>query len=124
MNEQEIAFVVALLCSGALVTVYILWLAGLFSKRPTQQSDTEKIKKYIESLDVKQLANLLKVVADGIQRAEKNSLKGRDKPLTEKEKQFIAFHELCHEMVKDERTYNVAKDFAINDRIIKEMEED
>ena len=124
MNEQEIAFVVALLCSGALVTVYILWLAGLFSKRPTQQSDTEKIKKYIESLDVKQLANLLKVVADGIQRAEKNSLKGRDKPLTEKEKQFIAFHELCHEMVKDERTYNVAKDWVINDRIIKEMEED
>ena len=45
MNEQEIAFVVALLCSGALVTVYILWLAGLFSKRPTQQSVyTEMIK--------------------------------------------------------------------------------
>ena len=86
--------------------------------------DTEKIKKYIESLDVKQLANLLKVVADGIQRAEKNSLKGRNKPLTKKEKQFIAFHQLCHEMVKDERTYNVAKDWVINDRIIKEMEED
>ena len=45
MDEQEIAFVVALLCSGALVTVYILWLAGLFSKRPTQQSVyTEMIK--------------------------------------------------------------------------------
>ena len=70
------------------------------------------------------MARVLQEVADGIQRAEKNSLKGRDKPLTEKEKQFIAFHELCHEMVKDERTYNVAKDFAINDRIIKEMEED
>ena len=45
MTEQEIAFVVALLCSGALVTVYILWLAGVFSKRPTQQSVyTEMIK--------------------------------------------------------------------------------
>ena len=33
MNEQVIAFVVALLCSGALVTVYILWLAGLFSSK-------------------------------------------------------------------------------------------
>ena len=33
MNEQEIAFVVALLCSGALVTVYILWLAGVFSNK-------------------------------------------------------------------------------------------
>ena len=45
MNEQEIAFVVALLCSGALVTVYILWLAGVFSKRSTQQSVyTEMIK--------------------------------------------------------------------------------
>ena len=47
MDEQEIAFVVALLCSGALVTVYILWLAGVFSKRPkiVQQSVyTEMIK--------------------------------------------------------------------------------
>ena len=120
MNYEVIMFVVAFVCSGALVTVYILWLAGLFSKRPTQQSDTEKIKKYIESLDVKQLARVLQEVADGIQRAEKNS----DKPLTKKEKQFIAFHQLCHEMVKDERTYNVAKDWVINDRIIKEMEED
>ena len=33
MNEQVIAFVVALLCSGALVTVYILWLAGVFSSK-------------------------------------------------------------------------------------------
>ena len=79
--------------------------------------DREKINKYIESLDVKQLANLLKVVADGIQRAEKNSLKGRNKPLTEKEKQFIAFHELFHEVIRAERTYNKAKDFAINDRV-------
>ena len=38
MNEQIIAFVVALLCSGALVTVYILWLAGLFSNRSKPQS--------------------------------------------------------------------------------------
>ena len=38
MDEQEIAFVVALLCSGALVTVYILWLAGLFSNRAKPQS--------------------------------------------------------------------------------------
>ena len=79
--------------------------------------DREKINKYIESLDAKQLANLLKVVADGIQRAEKNSLKGRDKPLTEKEKQFVAFHQLFHEVIRAERTYNVAKDFAINDRV-------
>ena len=38
MNEQVIAFVVAMLCSGALVTVYILWLAGLFSNRSKPQS--------------------------------------------------------------------------------------
>ena len=38
MNEQIIAFVVAMLCSGALVTVYILWLAGLFSNRSKPQS--------------------------------------------------------------------------------------
>lgn len=38
MNEQIIAFVVALLCSGALVTVYILWLAGVFSNRSKPQS--------------------------------------------------------------------------------------
>ena len=84
--------------------------------------DIEKINKYIESLDAKQLANLLKVVADGIQRAEKNSLKGRNKPLTEKEKQFIAFHQLCHEMVKAERSlanwfHNKTEDIAINNRI-------
>mgnify|MGYP003304527100 CR=1 FL=1 len=47
MTELEITFVVAFLCSGALVTVYILWLAGVFSKRPeiVQQSVyTEMIK--------------------------------------------------------------------------------
>ena len=38
MNEQIIAFVVALLCCGALVTVYILWLAGVFSNRSKPQS--------------------------------------------------------------------------------------
>ena len=86
--------------------------------------DIEKINKYIESLDAKQLAHLLQVVNDGIQRAEKNRNNGFDKPLTEKDKKFIALHEISHEMVKDERTYNVAKDWVINDRIIKEMEED
>ena len=75
--------------------------------------DIEKINKYIELLDAKQLANLLQVVANGIQSAEKNS----DKPLTESEKKFVALHEISHEMVKAERTYNVAKDFAINDRV-------
>ncbi len=75
--------------------------------------DIEKINKYIEILDAKQLANLLQVVADGVQRAEKNS----DKPLTESEKKFVALHEISHEIVKSERTYNVAKDFAINDRV-------
>lgn len=38
MTEQIIAFVVALLCCGALVTVYILWLAGVFSNRSKPQS--------------------------------------------------------------------------------------
>ena len=74
--------------------------------------DIEKINKYIDILDAKQLYNLLQVVADGIQSAEKNS----DKPLTDKEKKVIAVHQICHELVKAERTYNVAKDFAINDR--------
>ena len=54
---------------------------------------------------------LLQVVTNGIQSAEKNS----DKPLTESEKKFVALHEISHEIVKAERTYNVAKDFAIND---------
>ena len=78
--------------------------------------DIEKINKYIEILDAKQLANLLQVVANGIQSAEKNS----DKPLTESEKKFVALHEISHEMVKAERTYNVAKDFAINDIMNKD----
>ena len=84
--------------------------------------DREKINKYIESLNASQLANLLKVVADGIQRAEKNSLKAKDKPLTESEKKFIAFHELSHEVVKAERTYNVAKDYIYrggNDDVVR-----
>ena len=38
MNYEVIMFVVAFLCSGALVTVYILWLAGLFSNRAKPQS--------------------------------------------------------------------------------------
>ena len=78
--------------------------------------DIEKINKYIDILDAKQLYNLLQVVADGIQSAEKNS----DKPLTDKEKKVIAVHQICHELVKAERTYNKAKDFAINDIINKD----
>lgn len=38
MNYEVIIFVVAFLCCGALVTVYILWLAGLFSNRAKPQS--------------------------------------------------------------------------------------
>ena len=38
MNYEVIMFVVAFLCCGALVTVYILWLAGLFSNRSKPQS--------------------------------------------------------------------------------------
>ena len=38
MNYEVIMFVVAFLCSGALVAVYILWLAGLFSNRSKPQS--------------------------------------------------------------------------------------
>ena len=75
--------------------------------------DIEKINKYIELLDAKQLAHLLQVVTNGIQSAEKNS----DKPLTDSEKKFVALHQISHEIVKAERTYNVAKDFAINDRV-------
>ena len=43
MTEQIIAFVVALLCCGALVTVYILWLAGGFSNRAKPQSFYDQI---------------------------------------------------------------------------------
>ena len=80
--------------------------------------DIEKINKYIEILDAKQLANLLQVVANGIQSAEKNS----DKPLTESEKKFVALHEISHEMVKAERSlanwfHNKTEDIAINNRI-------
>ena len=78
--------------------------------------DIEKINKYVESLDANELAHLLQIVTNGIQRVEKN--KGR--PLTEKEQKLIAFHEIYHEIVKAERTYNVAKDFAINDIMNKD----
>ena len=40
--------------------------------------------------------------------------------LNDKEKKVIAVHQICHELVKAERTYNVAKDFAINDIINKD----
>ena len=78
--------------------------------------DIEKINKYIETLDAKQLAHLLQVVTNGIQSAEKNS----DKPLTERDKKFVALHEISHEVVKAERSYNVAEDIAINNRIGKD----
>ena len=78
--------------------------------------DIEKINKYIELLDAKQLAHLLQIVTNGVQSAEKNS----DKPLTDSEKKFVALHEISHEIVKAERTYNVAKDFAINDILTKD----
>ena len=78
--------------------------------------DIEKINKYIELLDAKQLAHLLQIVTNGIQSAEKNS----DKPLTDSEKKFVALHQICHEAFKAERTYNVAKDFAINDILTKD----
>ena len=77
--------------------------------------DIEKINKYIEILDAKQLSNLLQVVTDGIQSAEKNS----DKPLTESEKKFVALHEISHEIVKSERAYNVAEDDRIHDYIYR-----
>lgn len=81
------------------------------------KKDIIKINAYIESLDDKQLANLQQVVNDGIQRAEKNPNNGFDKPLTEKDKKFIALHQICHEAFKAERTYNGAEDIAINNRI-------
>ena len=84
------------------------------------EEDIEKISKYVASLDDKQLANLQQLLADTMQRVEKN----KDRPLTECEVKAISMHEIAHEAFKDERTYNVAKDWVINDRIIKEMEED
>lgn len=68
------------------------------------KKDIIKINAYIESLDDKQLANLQQVVNDGIQRAEKNPNNGFDKPLTEKDKKFIALHQICHEAFKAERS--------------------
>ena len=82
--------------------------------------DIEKINKYIEILDAKQLANLLQVVTDGIQSAEKNS----GKPLTESEKKFVALHEIFHEMVKAERSLANWFHNVTDNRIRKEMEED
>lgn len=84
------------------------------------EEDIEKISKYVASLDDKQLANLQQLLADTMQRVEKN----KDRPLTESEVKAISVHEIAHEAFKAERTYNVAKDWVINDRIIKEMEED
>ena len=43
MNHQIILFVATFLCGGAVVTVYILWLAGLFSDRAKPQSVYDEI---------------------------------------------------------------------------------
>lgn len=43
MNHQIILFVATFLCGGAIVTVYILWLAGLFSDRAKPQSVYDEI---------------------------------------------------------------------------------
>ena len=42
------------------------------------EEDIEKISKYVASLDDKQLANLQQLLADTMQRVEKN----KDRPLT------------------------------------------
>ena len=73
MDEQEIAFVVALLCSGALVTVYILWLAGLFSNRSKPQSvydaiimDAIVLKKVEEWLEGELIDERTALHVDGV----------------------------------------------------------
>lgn len=73
MNEQVIAFVVAMLCSGALVTVYILWLAGLFSNRSKPQSvydaiimDAIVLKKVEEWLEGELIDERTALHVDGV----------------------------------------------------------
>jgi len=73
MNEQMIAFVVAMLCSGALVTVYILWLAGLFSNRSKTQSvydaiimDAIVLKKVEEWLEEEVIDERTALHVDGV----------------------------------------------------------
>ena len=73
MNYEVIAFVVAFLCSGALVTVYILWLAGLFSNRAKPQSvydaiimDAIVLKKVEEWLEGELIDERTALHVDGV----------------------------------------------------------
>ena len=73
MNYEVIAFVVAFLCSGALVTVYILWLAGLFSNRSKPQSvydaiimDAIVLKKVEEWLEGELIDERTALHVDGV----------------------------------------------------------
>ena len=73
MNYEVIMFVVAFLCSGALVTVYILWLAGLFSNRSKPQSvydaiimDAIVLKKVEEWLEGELIDERTALHVDGV----------------------------------------------------------
>ena len=73
MNYEVIMFVVAFLCSGALVTVYILWLAGLFSNRAKPQSvydaiimDAIVLKKVEEWLEGEVIDERTALHVDGV----------------------------------------------------------
>ena len=73
MNYEVIAFVVAFLCSGALVPVYILWLAGLFSNRSKPQSvydaiimDAIVLKKVEEWLEGELIDERTALHVDGV----------------------------------------------------------
>ena len=73
MNYEVIMFVVAFLCSGALVTVYILWLAGLFSNRSKPQSvydaiimDATILKKVEEWLEGELIDERTALHVDGV----------------------------------------------------------
>ena len=73
MNYEVIIFVVAFLCSGALVTVYILWLAGLFSNRSKPQSvydaiimDTIILKKVETWLEGELIDERTELHVDGV----------------------------------------------------------
>ena len=81
MNEQIIAFVVAMLCSGALVTVYILWLAGVFSNRSKPQSVYDAI-----IMDAVVLSRVEGWLEDEVQNTELN-----DTDLCDCNEDFIHF---------------------------------
>ena len=92
MNEQIIAFVVAMLCSGALVTVYILWLAGVFSNRSKPQSVYDAI-----IMDAVVLSRVEGWLEDEVQNTELN-----DTDLCDCNEDFIHFgrHE-CAESLQN-----------------------